>query len=214
MNLWAIVPVKPLHQGKSRLAGMLSVEEREALNFSLLWHSLEVLSSVELISRVLVVSKDPKVLATAREYHAVTLHSEDDRLNLNLDLQKADFMAKWQGAQEILVLPADLPLITAWDVYQLIQKAQKPKVMVIAPDRNRDGTNGLLFNPAEGSRYSFGPGSFERHLAFAKKNGYRVEVYESETFALDLDTPEDLSLLYEKDPNFFQKFAKPIRRNV
>ncbi len=47
-----------------------------------------------------------------------------------------------------------------------------------------------------------------------KKNGYRVEVYESETFALDLDTPEDLSLLYEKDPNFFQKFAKPIRRNV
>lgn len=212
MNLWAIVPVKPLQQGKSRLAGMFSSEEREALNLFLLRHTLEVLSSVELLNRILVVSKDPQVLAISRDYHAVTLHSEDERLNLNLDLQKADFMAKWMGAKEILILPADLPLITVWDVYQLIQTVKKPKVTVIAPDRNRDGTNGLLFSPADDSFFAFGPGSFNKHVDLARKKGYQVEIFESETFSLDLDTPEDLSLLFEKDPGFSTKFAKPIRR--
>ncbi len=214
MTLWAIVPVKPLHQGKSRLAGMLSPDERETLNLFLLRHTLDVLSSVELVHRLLVVSKDPQVLAVSREFHAVTLHAEDERLNLNLDLQKADLMAKWMGATDIFVLPADLPLITVWDVYQFIQTAQKPKVMVIAPDRNRDGTNGLLFSPADGSQFAFGSGSFERHCSFASKAGYHIEIFESETFALDLDTPEDLNLLFEKDPSFVHKFAKPIRRNV
>ncbi|MEJ5313900.1 MULTISPECIES: 2-phospho-L-lactate guanylyltransferase [Anaerolinea] len=214
MTLWAIVPVKPLHQGKSRLSGMLSSDEREILNLFLLRHTLEILSSVELVNRILVVSKDPQVLAISREYQAVTLHAEDERLDLNLDLQKADLMAKWMGATDIFVLPADLPLITVWDVYQFIQTAQKPKLLVIAPDRNRDGTNGLLFSPADGSRYAFGSGSFERHCSLASKAGYHIEIFESETFALDLDTPEDLNLLFEKAPSFFQKFAKPIRRNV
>jgi len=36
MTLWAIVPVKPLRRGKSRLSGMLSEDERAHLNEVLL----------------------------------------------------------------------------------------------------------------------------------------------------------------------------------
>ena len=41
MTLWAIVPVKPLRRGKSRLAGTLTEDERTALNQELLEHTLK-----------------------------------------------------------------------------------------------------------------------------------------------------------------------------
>ena len=40
MTIWAIVPVKPLRRGKSRLAGLLSEEQRTCLNRYLLEHTL------------------------------------------------------------------------------------------------------------------------------------------------------------------------------
>ncbi len=59
MSMWAIVPVKPLRHGKSRLSGVLSEEARTELNISLLSHTLNVLNQVEEISNTLVVSRDP-----------------------------------------------------------------------------------------------------------------------------------------------------------
>ena len=66
MTLWAIVPVKPLRRGKSRLAGILDEDERTELNRALLQHSLETLSGVPGVNEVLVVSRDPHALTIAR----------------------------------------------------------------------------------------------------------------------------------------------------
>ena len=46
MTLWAIVPVKPLRLGKSRLAEMLSEDERADLNRRLLVHTLTTLAAI------------------------------------------------------------------------------------------------------------------------------------------------------------------------
>jgi len=73
MTLWAILPVKPLRSGKSRLSKVLSEEERAALNQNLLQNSLKVLASLELIDTILVVSRDPAVLTIARDYGAKTV---------------------------------------------------------------------------------------------------------------------------------------------
>ena len=54
MTLWAIVPVKPLRRGKSRLSGMLSEDERTLLNQELLEHTLKTLSSLKELDQVLV----------------------------------------------------------------------------------------------------------------------------------------------------------------
>jgi 2-phospho-L-lactate/phosphoenolpyruvate guanylyltransferase len=43
MTLWAIVPVKPLGRGKSRLASVLSQQERADLNRHLLAHTVDTL---------------------------------------------------------------------------------------------------------------------------------------------------------------------------
>ena len=67
MTLWAIVPVKPLRRGKSRLADVLSLNERTDLNRHLLENTLDTLKDIPEIEHVLVVSRDSEALAMARE---------------------------------------------------------------------------------------------------------------------------------------------------
>jgi len=72
MTIWAIVPVKPLRRGKSRLAETLSEDERAELNQSLLQHTLQTLTDVKELEQVLVVSRDPHALTIARQFGAVS----------------------------------------------------------------------------------------------------------------------------------------------
>ena len=194
MTLWAIVPVKPLRRGKSRLAGMLTEDERTALNQELLEHTLKILSSLKELDQVLVVSRDPHALTIARNHGAKTVQ-EDGQPHLNTALARATVMAQVHSIRGILVLPADLPLLTADDVIALIDRAAKPPVVVIAPDRHGKGTNALLMVPAGQIEYDFGEGSFQRHCDRAKKSGARLEIVELPSLGLDLDLPEDLEMI-------------------
>src|SRR5512137_2373375 len=92
MTTWAIVPVKPLRLGKSRLSDVLSDDERARLNRMFLERTLGVLRSVPDIQQVLVVSRDPAALAIAREYGARTV-LEDGSQELNLALKRATTFA-------------------------------------------------------------------------------------------------------------------------
>lgn len=194
MTLWAIVPVKPLRRGKSRLGGVLTEEERTVLNVSMLGQTLTLLSSVPEIDQTLVVSRDPAALALAREYHAKTVQEESSP-QLNTALTRATILAHVYSTEGVLILPADLPLVQPEDIRQVISLAKAPPVVVICPDRRRDGTNALLVNPAGLIHYAFGPGSFNKHVALAQKAGARVEILENEAIGLDLDLPEDLDLI-------------------
>ena len=193
MTLWAIVPVKPLRRGKSRLAGTLSEEERAKLNKALLERTLNTLSSLKELDQVLVVSRDPHALTIARNHGAKTI-LEDGQPQLNTALARATVLAKVQEIQGVLILPADLPLLTTDDVLTLIDRATKPPVVVIAPDRHKKGTNAVLMVPPGLIEYEFGEGSFERHCERAKKVGAHLEIVDLPSLALDLDMPEDLEL--------------------
>jgi 2-phospho-L-lactate guanylyltransferase len=194
MTLWAIVPVKPLRRGKSRLAGTLTEDERTVLNQKLLEHTLKILSSLKELDQVLVVSRDPNALTIARNHGAKTVQ-EDGQPHLNTALARATVMAQVHSTRGILVLPADLPLLTADDVRALIDRAAKPPVVVIAPDRHGKGTNALLMVPAGQIEYDFGEGSFHRHCDRAKKSGARLEIVDLPSLSLDLDLPEDLAMV-------------------
>lgn len=170
MALWAIVPVKPLRRGKSRLAGVLSEDERAALNQRLLLQTVDVLSRVPDVKNILVISRDPEALALAREQGARTLQ-EDGTPHLNVALQRATMVAKTYMATSILIVPADLPQISTSDIQALIDAASEPGVAVIAPDHRREGTNALLLNPVGDFPYDFGPDSFARHTHLAQEAG-------------------------------------------
>ena len=194
MTLWAIVPVKPLRRGKSRLAGALSEDERTELNRTLLQHTLKTLSELKELEEVLVISRDPQALTLARNYGARTVR-EDGQPELNTALKRATVIAQVYATRGVLVLPADLPLISREDILALIERAVDPPVVVIAPDRHEKGTNALLISPSGLIEYDFGENSFQRHCELVRKSGARLEVLNLPTLGLDLDLPEDLELV-------------------
>lgn len=197
MTFWAIVPVKPLLRGKSRLAGVLSQEERADLNRHMLVHTVETLREIPEIEQVLVVSRDQAALALARDHGARTVQ-ENGTPHLNVALARATFLAMNYVTRGVIIVPADLPLITPEDVRALLERAKYPPVVVVAPDRHRKGTNALLVCPVGLIEYEFGPGSFERHCELARQAGARLEICELPSLALDVDYPEDLEIIGEE----------------
>jgi 2-phospho-L-lactate guanylyltransferase len=191
MTLWAIVPVKPLRRGKSRLAEVLTPDERADLNRRLLMHTLDTLTAIPEIEHVLVISRDPGALALARDHGARTVQ-ENGAPKLNVALTRATIVAKNYATRGVLIIPADLPLITPEDIRAMLARAKDPPVVVVAPDRHRKGTNALLVCPVGLIEYDFGPGSFQRHCDRALQAGARLEIIDLASLALDVDLPEDL----------------------
>ncbi|MBN1536060.1 MAG: 2-phospho-L-lactate guanylyltransferase [Anaerolineales bacterium] len=197
MTLWAVVPVKPLRLGKSRLSGVLTDDERANLNRRLLLHTIKSLRQIREIDQVLVISRDPQALAIARKQGARSIQ-ETTGSQLNRALSRATIFAKRNKIQGVLVLPADLPLITVEDIHTLIIKAVDPPVVVISPDRRMEGTNALLVSPPGIIRYDFGINSFQKHCDLANLAGARLEVVELPHLALDVDLPDDFDLAFNQ----------------
>lgn len=197
MTLWAIVPVKPLRRGKSRLASVLTEEERTDLNSRLLAHTLDTLSTLPEIEQTLVISRDQAALSLARDHGARTLQ-EKGMPHLNIALARATVVAKNYATRGVLIVPADLPLITPEDVRLILERIKDPPVVVIAPDRRYEGTNALLICPVGVIEYDFGPGSFKRHCDRVRDAAARLEIIELPSLALDMDLPEDLELVCEE----------------
>ena len=197
MTIWAIVPVKPLRRGKSRLAEALNEDERAELNSQLLKHTLKTLKETPKVEEVLVISRDPKVMTIAHDHDARTI-MEAGSADLNTALKRATAVAKMYTTNGVLILPADLPLISKEDIEKIIDIGHAHhRVVVITPDRHKNGTNALLVSPSGLIEYSYGEKSFERHCEQAKNVGARLEVCELPSIELDLDLPEDLDLVAE-----------------
>ncbi|GAB4546471.1 MAG: 2-phospho-L-lactate guanylyltransferase [Anaerolineae bacterium] len=192
MNVWAIVPVKPFNRAKSRLAPVLSGEQRELLAERMFRHGLTVLTAIDKIAGVLVISRDTKALSIARDYGAHTVQ-ESGTPELNPALARATEIIRLRDAEGALILPADLPLYTSDDIAQLLHLGRYQQSVVIAPDRADNGTNALLLVPPTIIPPSFGPGSFHRHYQLAEAASARIEVYRSARLAVDIDTPDDLT---------------------
>lgn len=211
MTTWAIIPVKPLRYGKSRLAHILTPDQRADLTTQMLHHMLQALEDVSEVYRTLVISRDPSALKLARQYGAYT-YGEGDKQNLNLALTRAAHIAAARDASGVLVLPADLPLVTPEDIRMMLAgitpNLQVPRAgtgnhnghlgyhisrnVAICPDKNEDGTNALYVSPPVGFEFSYGDRSFERHLREAERLGIPARIVHAPGLKFDLDTEEDL----------------------
>jgi len=194
MALWAIIPVKPLRRGKSRLSKVISAEERADLNHYLLEHTIKILSTIDEIENILVISRDTEALALARDLGARTVQ-EYGSPGLNTALSRAVEIAKTYETCGIVIIPADLPRLAAEDIKKILAYRDNPPVVVIAPDRKRKGTNALFVCPPDLIEFSYGDGSFEKHCQAAREAGARLEICEFPSLELDLDEPEDLALI-------------------
>jgi 2-phospho-L-lactate guanylyltransferase len=195
VTIWAIIPVKPLSRAKSRLETVLSPVERQQLAETMFHRVLAAVKDTPQVAGTLVISRDPRALALARDMGAHTVQ-ESGAPELNNALMRAtQVVAGWRGGA-VLILPADLPLITPEDLTGMIQIGQDLQSVVIATDQNEDGTNAMLIRPPGLIQYAYGPGSYQRHMEIAREAGAKVKRYQSERLALDIDVPADLDAYY------------------
>jgi 2-phospho-L-lactate/phosphoenolpyruvate guanylyltransferase len=191
----AIVPVGALDGAKSRLGGALDAEERRELVDRLLERTVRAALESEGIDETLVVSPDRDALAAAAALGARTILQRSQGLNRGLREARDDAMAG--GAAAIVVIPVDLPLVSPAaldDLLAPLDVVSERPLVILAPDRHRRGTNGLVLAPPGAIEFGFGGDSRAGHAACAAEARARyVEV--DGPLSVDLDTPEDLLLL-------------------
>ena len=190
----AIIPVGSLEVAKSRLGGALDAEERLDLAERFLSRTLEAALATTSLDDVVVISPDRDVLHRAAELGARTLRQRSIGLNAGLDEGRADVVAG--GADAIVVLPIDLPLLTSGAIEAVLGSIagddDSPRVVLVT-DRHGSGTNVLALRPPDVIDFRFGLGSREAHAAAATAAGARyIEL--GGPLAFDLDTPADLVL--------------------
>jgi 2-phospho-L-lactate guanylyltransferase len=197
---WAAVPFKGPVGSKRRLSGLLDPDERSRLSLAMLDDVLGALLAVPAIERVLLLRPTGSHHLPSQSSR-LTIVNEDgeqggpDRQDcLNWAIRQAQRMAQAEGATSLLIVPADLPLLSPSDLAALLDAAELAPI-VIAPDRANDGTNALLLTPPSALDPSFGETSFGRHRERAEHAGLKYSVLERASLGLDLDTPTDLATL-------------------
>lgn len=181
----------------------MDAEEREAIVLGMLARTLDALVGWPACEVVHVTSNDAALLSlVARDWPAVRTSVEPLDGGLNGALVAASARAVGQGAQAVLILPADLPLVTTAALETLVQAADAAlaagsgaPVVAIAPADARGGTNALLQAPPETIAPAFGEGSLEAHLRAAAVVGASVQLVNDPALGFDLDTPDDLERL-------------------
>ena len=135
-----IIPMKPLTDGKSRLANYLSAEERADLTIGMLRRVLTAIRGAD-IDFFWVVGGDWRIRNLARNFDGLWM--EDFGRNLNDTVDKA-FDQIHQRGHSALYLPGDLPFLKPSDLHSLLRASVRRRNITLAPARRDGGTNGIL----------------------------------------------------------------------
>lgn len=204
-RIWALVPIRGLRTAKTRLSGDLDPEARRVLVSAMLRRTLIATRDAASIAGTVVVTMDPAAAGIAKEHRAVGL--VDLLPGLNSAILAARSLAIARGATAVLILPADLPSVSAGRLETLTSDAGasgvRPDVVApghvarglvaLVPDRHGAGTNAILVSPPDLIDPAFGPDSRAAHRAAALAAGATyVELHGELT--LDVDTAADLLL--------------------
>jgi FO synthase len=184
MTTWALVPIKPRALCKTRLASVLSPRQRLTLVRALLHHVLSTLRAAPHIQHIALVSSDRD--GVADDVRLLL----DDGADLNAGLESGVARAIAAGATTLLIVPADLPLLSVADVEQLIAGAQRAGI-ALAPDRHERGTNAVCMSLPARLEFEFGEHSFQKHCRQAAARVGEAAQVRTDGLGFDLDTAAD-----------------------
>ena len=190
-GLAILIPVKS-SDIKSRLTSVLSEPQRRELARLFLLDVLGAVRGAGLLKACHVVSADDMTLNLADRMGAGAIReSGDSGVNAGVALG----ISRAKGADDILVVPSDLPLLRPTDIVRLLALRAAGLDVVVTPSLAFDGTNALAFSRSSHLPLSYDDDSFWNHLAAAGRKGLSVGVYSARTVMFDVDTPRDLRLL-------------------
>ena len=177
-----VIPIRAFALGKARLGAALDASERAALGRRLATQVVEAASEYV----VSVVSSDGDVRAWASERGIATI---DDPGSLNGAARVGREWATTRGCERVVIAHADLPFARSFA--SVAHDGAQP-IAVLVPCHRDDGTPVLSVPVNASFEFHYGPGSFRRHAAEARRVGLGVRVVRDPTLAFDVDLPDDL----------------------
>ncbi|MFE3541423.1 2-phospho-L-lactate guanylyltransferase [Nocardia sp. NPDC059177] len=186
----AVMAVKHIDRAKSRLAGILTAEQRGQLVLAMFADTAAAATAVPEVLSLTVVTPDPLVAARAAELGAHVLAEPAgaaDPLNAALSAGAADVRDR-HGPTPLLALQADLPALRPAELAELLGTAPAGARSVVI-DHTGTGTAALLVGDGTAALAPrFGAGSASAHRA----GGARPLSGHWPGLRYDVDTPADL----------------------
>ena len=192
VNVRLVLPLKSLHEGKTRLAAALSAKDRAALIDRLLMHAIAQAAQFPGLENTIVVTGCEWARARAAQCGVGII--DEPTPGLNHALHRARRAVYEVGAEMMLVVPCDLPLLTAQDL-RCLAAAASADVIALAPDRAKRGTNGICLPSSTALEFAFGEDSWVRHRTAIERLRLRTAEVERPGLVFDVDTVEDLAEL-------------------
>ena len=175
-----LVPVKAFDRAKVRLAPALPAPERALLARTMAEGVLRAAGSL----RTAVVCDNGDVATWATDHGAEVVWAPG--MGLNGAVAAGVQHLAGSGVDRVVVAHADLPLAD-----DLTWVAAFGGVTIV-PDRHEDGTNVIGLPATCGFRFAYGPRSFGRHVAEARRLQLPLRVSRRAELAWDVDVPADL----------------------
>jgi 2-phospho-L-lactate/phosphoenolpyruvate guanylyltransferase len=174
-----LVPIKSFNTAKHRLSPVLDTRERADLARELARRVVRAAHELP----VVIVCGDDDVASWGDEVGASVVWQSGPGLNRAV---AGSIEALSRDYDEVIVAHADLPRARDLRVVRGFDG------ITLVPDRHRDGTNVICLPTGCGFRFTYGPGSFDRHCSEATRVGQGLRVLADEALAWDIDTPDDL----------------------
>lgn len=212
MNTVAVITAKRFTAAKQRMTGGVSEEKRLALVEAMLGDVLEAVADARQVTSTVVVTGEAVAADLAAASGAGVVHDPEDAGHVGAATMGIE-RALELGAETVVLLPGDCPLLESREVDSLVTGLPDPFVAVV-PDRHGAGTNALAMRPPDAIAPSFGEDSCERHLSLARSAGVPHAVDQVEGLALDLDTPADIVALTTKIEMARAAGRNPARRTA
>ena len=194
-GILALVPIRSLDSGKTRLASSLDKDQRRTLTLALATSVLDVLAATRSVD-VAVVTSDDDVARWSRDQRTVALAPPSEGLN-----EAAAFglnEAADSGYRHAAIVHADLAypaeLATLFDT---VAQSDHGSSLWLAPDRDDKGTNVLVVptQVAEVFRFGYGPDSATHHHREAESHGLQVRRWTTGRLGIDVDVHGDLDVI-------------------
>jgi 2-phospho-L-lactate guanylyltransferase len=191
-----LIPVKDPTNAKTRLAGLLSADERQRLAWAMFEDVCQAVSSAQTPDRVVMVSSFGPAIQHARSLGWDVL-SEESQVSESASVDWASRVLGERGFATVMRLPADLPLVQSADIDELLSIELDSPSALLVPSREGTGTNAIIRTPPTLFPSRFGPGSLALHKDEAARIGVDCVLMNNARIALDIDEPADLELLME-----------------
>ena len=197
-----LVPVKNLSSAKQRLAAVLDQPSRTKLAQAMLRDVSAALHEWKKRAKngqIGIVTSDPYAVMLAAEYEFEVI-PEPENPGETGAIEMATRVCVEREVDFTLVIPADIPLIQAWELEEIMKHAPAAGT-VLVPAGDGRGTNAVLRRPADLFPLRFGNDSFKPHHAAAQATGKACVVLQLPGIAVDVDNPEDLQKLLSLQGN-------------